>query len=97
MTEAQVITIIKDAKFANADGILWQFNDNNLSIDGIPFTTYRLYEEKGECILHTQKPLGLSQDYIIDLIGENHSPYTILLTPKTTEEKILILKQEISI
>lgn len=96
MKKEQVKSIIIDAKFAVTNGILWQFNDNTLLIDGVPVTTYNLYEENGNCCLHTEHPLATPEDYTINIIGENHSPYTILLTPKTSKDKVLILKQEFS-
>ncbi len=94
MTTEEAKKILLFARFNVGNGIIWQFNETTLLINGSPLTQYSMYEENGDCWLHTDQPVTVSEDYVITVLGENHSPYKILLTPKFSKHKPLILKQE---
>jgi hypothetical protein len=96
MTIQEANKILLYAKFNVGNGIMWQFNETTLIINGTPLTQYRLYEENGKCFLHTNVPVTIAEDYCIESAGENHTPFKIILRPKFTPDKFLILEQEYS-
>lgn len=96
MTVEEVKKIILYVKFNVGNGIIWQFNETTLLINDQPLTQYNLYEENGECYLHIETPVTTNEDYLITVIGEIHSPFKILLTPKFSKSKPVLLEQEFS-
>ena len=96
MTVEEVKKIVLYVKFNVGNGIIWQFNETTLLINNKPLTQYNLYEENGECYLHTENPVTTNEDYLITTVGEVHSPFKILLTPKFSKIKPVLLEQEFS-
>lgn len=96
MTVEAVKKIILYAKFNVGNGIIWQFNETTLLINDQPLTKYNIYEENGECCLHTENPVTTNEDYLITVVGEVHHPFKILLTPKFSKSKPVLLEQEVS-
>jgi hypothetical protein len=96
MTIEEAKKILLFTKFNVGNGIIWQFNETTLLINGKPLTQYNLYEENGECYLHTEHPVTTNEDYLITTVGEVHSPFKILLTPKFSKIRPVLLEQEFS-
>lgn len=96
MNTAEIKQIISGAKFNVGNTVTWEFNETTLVVNGKPLTQYSLYEEDGECYLHTDNPVTTNEDYLIAIQGEMHSPYKILLTPKYSKSNPVLLEQEFS-
>lgn len=96
MTIEEVKKILLYAKFNVGNGIVWQFNETTLLVNEKPLTQYSLYEENGECFLHPYNPITVNEDYLISTVGESHSPFKILLTPRFSKSKPVLLEQEFS-
>lgn len=96
MTIEEVKKVLLFAKFNVGSGIIWQFNETTLLVNDRPLTHYNLYQEDGECYLHTENPVTTNEDYLIAILGEVHTPFKILLTPKFSKSKPVLLEQEFS-
>lgn len=97
MTTEEATKILLFEKSHVGNGIIWQFNETTLLINSSPLTQYNLYEENGDCWLHTYQPVTIAEDYAITLLGENQTHYKVLLTPKFSKNRPLILEQIVSI
>lgn len=96
MTVEEIKKILLYAKFNVGNDIVWQFNETTLLVNDSPLTQYNLYQEDGECYLHTENPVTTNEDYLITVLGEAHTPFKILLTPKFSKNKPVLLEQEFS-
>lgn len=88
--------LIKAKKFHAGPGVVWQFNETTISINGSPVTHYLLYLEREteSFVLMPTMPLEVAEDYFVSIVGEDRSPYAIALTPRYSKEKVIILKEE---
>lgn len=97
MSYEEIKKIFTDTKkFYSADGASWQFNDTSISIDNTFVTHYLLYVEHdtGAIVIMTTHPLEVSEDYMVTVEGYPQMPITLVLTPRISKHKVLMLRQE---
>ncbi len=92
-TSIDIIKLILDKSFKDNNGYYWKFSETNLIINNQLSGQYDIYESSGNFYVHLINSIHVNEDYQITIVDENVSPMQIILQPKLSTHRTMILEE----